>query len=199
MDGMHDILQPILRTDVSGMPIEWIHYQTAVKLYYTDQVAYTCGTHLLTVHGGTNAKTGKQSRLDIASIVATRGCNKRRHEHLAPALNNHTLFRRDGHLCMYCGHAFSHRDLSRDHIIPVVQGGQDVWTNVVASCKRCNNLKGGRTPEQANMRLIAVPFQPTYAEYVYLKGKNILGDQMAFLSAHFPRNSPLLRRTRKMS
>lgn len=193
------LLQPILRTDISGMPIEWIYYQTAVKLYYTDQVAYTCGTHLLTVHGGTNAKTGKQSCIDIASIVATHGCSKKLHRNLVPTLNNPTLFRRDGHLCMYCGQSFTYQDLSRDHIIPVVQGGQDIWTNVVTSCKRCNNIKGGRTPEQANLRLIAVPFQPTYAEYVYLKGKHILGDQMEFLSAHFPRNSPLLTRSGQKS
>jgi hypothetical protein len=45
-----------------------------------------------------------------------------------------------------------------------------VWTNVVAACRRCNNLKASRTPEQAKMQLIAVPFTPTYAEYIFLKG-----------------------------
>ena len=191
---MQDSRQPILRTDISGMPIEWIHYQTAVKLYYTDQVAYTCGTHLLTIHGGINAKSGLQSTIEVASIVATHGHTKHLYDRLVPGLNNPTLFRRDGHLCMYCGGHFDYRDLSRDHIIPVVKGGRDVWTNVVAACKRCNNIKGGHTPEEVGMRLLAVPFQPTYAEYVYLKGKSILADQMDFLSAHFPRNSPLLKR-----
>ena len=46
-------------------------------------------------------------------------------------------------------------------------------------------------PEQARMQLIAVPFVPTYAEYIYLKGRRILTDQMDFLRAHFPRKSPL--------
>ena len=46
-------------------------------------------------------------------------------------------------------------------------------------------------PEQAGMQLIAIPFAPTYAEYIYLKGRRILSDQMDFLRAHFPRKSPL--------
>jgi hypothetical protein len=66
-----------------------------------------------------------------------------------------------------------------------------VWTNVVAACRRCNNLKASRTPEQAKMQLIAVPFTPTYAEYIYLKGRKVLADQMEYLLTHFPRTSPL--------
>jgi hypothetical protein len=44
------------------------------------------------------------------------------------------------------------------------------------------------------MLLLAVPFTPTHAEYIYLMGRNVLADQMEFLRAHFPRSSPLLRR-----
>ena len=62
---------------------------------------------------------------------------------------------------------------------------------MVTACKRCNNHKAGRTPEQAGMELLAIPFTPTHAEYVYLQGRRILADQMEFLLAHFPRNSRL--------
>jgi hypothetical protein len=41
------------------------------------------------------------------------------------------------------------------------------------------------------MQLLAVPFVPTHAEYIYLSGRKILSDQMTFLLGHFPRNSPL--------
>jgi hypothetical protein len=44
------------------------------------------------------------------------------------------------------------------------------------------------------MQLIAVPFTPTYAEYIYLKGRRVLADQMQYLLAHIPRSSPLHRR-----
>jgi hypothetical protein len=37
---------------------------------------------------------------------------------------------------------------------------------------------------------------PTYAEYIYLKGRRVLADQMEFLLAHIPRTSPLHERLR---
>ena len=192
---MSGLQQLILRTDISGMPLEWIHFQSAVKLYYTKQVAYTCGTPLLEVRGGINAKTGVRSALTLNSIIATIGSKQRLFTDVyTPPLNNPTLFRRDNNVCMYCGKRYANNDLSRDHVIPTVKGGKDVWTNVVTACKSCNSHKGGRTPEQANMPLLAVPFMPTYAEYVFLQGRNILSDQMEFLSAHFPRSSSLRER-----
>ena len=44
------------------------------------------------------------------------------------------------------------------------------------------------------MELLAIPFCPTHAEYIYLQGRKILNDQMDFLLAHFPRNSVLRKR-----
>ena len=83
------------------------------------------------------------------------------------------LFKRDAHTCLYCGHPFQARDLSRDHVRPLSTGGSDAWANVVTACKRCNNHKAGQTPEEAGMTLLAVPFTPTHAEYVYLQGKRV--------------------------
>jgi len=71
-----------------------------------------------------------------------------------------------------------------------------VWTNVVTACRRCNNHKGGRNPEQAGVQLVAIPFTPTYAEYIDLKGRRVLADQMEYLFTHFPRTSPLHERLR---
>ena len=47
--------QMVLRTDVAGMPLEWIDYKEAARLYHQDQVAYTCGSPLYQLYGGTNA------------------------------------------------------------------------------------------------------------------------------------------------
>ena len=93
--------------------------------------------------------------------------------------------------------SFPSSALSRDHVRPFCQGGKDVWNNVVAACRRCNNHKASRTPEQAGMQLLAVPFTPTYAEYIYLKGRRVLADQMGYLLAHFPRSSPLHARIKR--
>ncbi len=191
----NDLSLQILRTDASGMPLEWIDYRDAVRYYHGGLVAYTCGSELFEIHGGINARTGRRSIIRVHSIVATlgeRGAARRRRR--PPPLDNRALFKRDAWICMYCARRFPERELSRDHVTPLSQGGLDVWNNVVTACKRCNHHKAGRRPEEAGMELVAIPFTPTHAEYIYLKGRRILADQMAFLEAHFPRNSPLRQR-----
>jgi 5-methylcytosine-specific restriction endonuclease McrA len=176
------------------MPIEWVTYQNAVRLHFNDQIAYTCGSNIMTIHGGINAASNIRSKVTVNSIIATYGSNKKNVDECSPPLNNRTLFKRDNHLCLYCGKKFDTDKLSRDHVTPLFQGGRDLWANVVSACKRCNNAKAGRTPEQANMELLAIPFVPTHAEYIFLQGKVILFDQMEFLKQHFPRTSPLRNR-----
>ena len=194
---MVHLSQQVLRTDLAGMPLEWVDYRSAARLYFLGQVAYACGNRLFLLRGGVNAATKCRSTLVISSIIATHGYHhtgKKLKEDYRPPLSNRTLFQRDDHICMYCGGRFSHRHLSRDHVRPISRGGRDHWNNVVTACVRCNNYKAGRTPEAAGMELLAVPFTPTHAEYIFLMGRNVLADQMGFLRAHFPRTSPLLRR-----
>lgn len=191
---MIDASLRVLRTDVSATPIEWIGVEEAVKLYCQEQVAYPMGTPLCLVRGGVNAKTGLRSVVEVHSIICTEGRQRskgRHHPDYVPPLNNTALFRRDAGICMYCGNGHRARDLSRDHILPLSRGGRDTWTNVVTACRRCNHFKGNRKPEEAGLQLFAVPFTPTHAEYIYLSGRRVLADQMEFLKAHFPRNSPL--------
>ena len=176
------------------MPIEWVSFKDAVRLHFNSQIAYTCGTDIMVIHGGINAKTDTRSIVNVNSIIATFGSNKTLANNYESPLNNRTLFNRDNHICLYCGNKFSPINLSRDHVTPLFQGGKDLWVNVVSACKRCNNAKAGRTPEQANMELLAIPFTPTQAEYIFLQGKVILFDQMKFLKQHFPRKSPLRNR-----
>ena len=183
-----DLQQQVLRTDVAGMPLEWIGYQDAVRLITLQQVSYSLGRIVYRIHAGI------QSVIDVSAIIASYG----HHPHTqlfsdsyTPPLSNKALFRRDQSLCLYCGVQFPNSLLSRDHVKPLSQGGLDSWANVVTACKRCNNHKAGRTPEQAGMELLAIPFTPTHAEYVYLQGRRILADQMEFLLAHFPRHSRL--------
>lgn len=194
---MGDLQQLILRTDLAGMPLEWVDYRDAVRLHCLKLIAYSCGAVLYRIHGGINTRTGRRSLVEVNAIIATRGnhyAQARLRDDYTPPLNNHALFQRDGQVCLYCGNPFPKHLLSRDHVRPLSQGGPDSWNNVVTACIRCNNRKAGRPPETAHMELLAIPFIPTHAEYVYLQGRSILADQMEFLRAHFPRTSPLHNR-----
>jgi 5-methylcytosine-specific restriction endonuclease McrA len=75
-------------------------------------------------------------------------------------LNRRNLFARDHNQCQYCGRSFPTSELSIDHVTPRSQGGGDSWTNLVCACVRCHARKGGRTPEQAHMKMIRAPRQP---------------------------------------
>jgi 5-methylcytosine-specific restriction endonuclease McrA len=67
---------------------------------------------------------------------------------------------RDQNTCQYCGRKRPPSELTLDHVTPVVQGGKKTWDNIVTACKPCNQKKGGRTPEQANMKLLKKPTEP---------------------------------------
>ncbi len=70
------------------------------------------------------------------------------------------VYRRDRGVCAYCGRAISFEDASMDHIVPQSLGGPATWENLVNACRRCNEKKANRTPEQANMPLRFKPFTP---------------------------------------
>src|SRR3979409_487001 len=69
----YPLSQQILRTDVSGMPLEWVDYREAARLYPTDPVAYTCGTLLYRVDCATSPRPGRRTIVDVNSIIATLG------------------------------------------------------------------------------------------------------------------------------
>lgn len=43
--------------------------------------------------------------------------------------------------CHYCGARVPPRDLTMDHVVPVVRGGRSTRGNVVPCCKPCNDQK----------------------------------------------------------
>ncbi len=74
--------------------------------------------------------------------------------------NRRNLFARDNNTCQYCGKRFGSSQLSLDHVIPRSRGGTATWQNIVCACTKCNVRKGGRTPAEANLRLIRPPVKP---------------------------------------
>lgn len=88
-------------------------------------------------------------------------------------LNRRNLFARDRNRCQYCNRIFPTSELSLDHVIPRSRGGQDTWENLVCSCIRCNARKGGRTPDEAHMKLWRKPERPKRNPLIALR----LGNQ----------------------
>ena len=74
--------------------------------------------------------------------------------------NRRNIFLRDENRCQYCGKKFSTHQLSLDHVVPRSRGGQTTWENIVCACLECNVRKGGRTPDEARMRLFQRPVKP---------------------------------------
>ena len=78
------------------------------------------------------------------------------------ALSRRAVFARDDHRCQYCG---AQAD-SIDHVMPRSRGGPHVWENLAAACRPCNLRKRDRTPDEAGMRLAAVPRPPRDGSWV---------------------------------
>lgn len=102
----------------------------------------------------------KTVRFDIAvpRIIRLVSCDKLPAQRVK--LNRRNLFARDHNQCQYCGNRFPTSELSIDHVLPRSQNGPDTWENLVCACVKCNSRKGGRTPDQAHMKLIRKPVQP---------------------------------------
>lgn len=183
----------ILKLDLAGRPISWISREQGALLYCRDQVASEAGIEFVRLRGGISRATGERSVLFVSTIVASHG-RVRQYDLLndVPPLTNKNLFRRDNHMCMYCGEYLYDCELTRDHVVPASRGGADTWENVVTACRICNHRKADRLLDETGMRLLAVPYAPNRAEGLILENRDILGDQMDFLRAHAGKRAKLL-------
>lgn len=56
------------------------------------------------------------------------------------------IYLRDGCACVWCGFAVEDgATLTLDHVKPHSKGGSNHETNLVTSCKRCNDSRGARS------------------------------------------------------
>ena len=94
------------------------------------------------------------------------------------------VFSRDCNTCQYCDGSMPRSQLNLDHVVPRTQGGLTTWENVVCSCISCNRRKGGRTPEQAGVKLRRQPRRPVWSPLLssmpegvrYLEWRPFLGE-----------------------
>lgn len=179
----------ILIVDSHGQPVRWAVLARAARYRAAGKVITDLGENLFAMTGGTQESSGRRSEFITSSIVMIRGRHRIPLGYAHVGLTKHRLFARDRQICGYCGGHFAEGDLTVEHILPVSRGGQHDWTNVVTACRSCNTRKGNRTPEEAHMPILYVPYRVCRNEGFILSNRRILADQMAFLQATLPRHS----------
>ena len=90
----------------------------------------------------------------VRLLRALRGARK------AIKFSRENVYARDGGRCQYCGAGVRRDEITYDHVVPRALGGKTTWENIVTACIGCNQRKGGRTPEQAGMKLRSSPVKP---------------------------------------
>lgn len=182
----------VLALDIAGTPFRWMKPTRAASYLANGKVAWSLGAEdAFVLHGG-HQRTGCRSQIDVPAVIAlarSEGLGKHMGA-LRLGKQNQLLFKRDRGICAYCGKQGHH--MTRDHIVPLGQKGRDIWENVVTACRPCNERKACRTPDQAGMPLLYLPYVPTRAEHFILSGRHILTDQMDYLAARLPIHSRAL-------
>lgn len=183
----------VLITDSSGQPKEWQPFRVAACYIARGKVLWSIGDPIKTFLGGMNVD-GEQSQIDIAPILGVTGplLGEKFANRTSLYVEREVLYARDRYICAYCGDNLKFSDkLTIDHILPQSRGGKNIWMNAVTSCKSCNHSKAAKTPEEAGMPLLYVPYIPNAQEKFIMKQRNILVDQMDFLAARIPKHSRL--------
>jgi 5-methylcytosine-specific restriction endonuclease McrA len=93
------------------------------------------------------------------------------------ALNRRSIFARDGYKCQYCGAAAE----NIDHVVPRSRGGEHVWENVVAACKRCNSRKEDHLPHEVGLRLAKMPTRPMGRAWILLAEAGVRSEWLPYL------------------
>lgn len=138
-------------TPISILPLSVIDWQHAIKLYFLERV------EILENYPGKVIRSEHLS-IQIPSVVMTKEYfNFKKNV----KFSKHNLFLRDLYACQYCGETFRESELTNDHVIPRVAGGQTSWENCVSSCRHCNSKKGHKLQKPLKM-----PFKPDYYSLV---------------------------------
>lgn len=135
----------------SYQPIGRISWQRAMTLFFLDKVEVIEEYENRLVRSVTIS-------IQMPSIV--RFLNKVRRKKKAVKFSRENVYTRDKGRCQYCGNRTPRAESTYDHVIPRRSGGKTVWENIVISCRVCNQNKGGRSPQQAGMRLRNRPVRP---------------------------------------
>jgi len=133
----------------------------AIKNQYNKRIGY----EVISYYPGRFFMDTKGREHPVPAVVRSIQYIKKRGS--AVPLNRKNVFIRDKFCCQYCGKQFAPQDLTYDHVIPRCQWTKKTtattWDNIATACIDCNHAKGGKTPQQAGMKLLKKPIEPQVA------------------------------------
>jgi 5-methylcytosine-specific restriction endonuclease McrA len=153
-----------LLLNYNGEPLQFVDVQRAIKLLLKDRVEVAAGLTGEPCFWDETVTSPTQDFKFPAVLRLKYYVNKRARKK-SPRFQKKVLFNRDSWKCQYCGVELCYAAITVDHIYPASRGGQTSWRNCVAACKNCNGKKGNKTPEEAGMKLLKQPVEPTPMHY----------------------------------
>jgi 5-methylcytosine-specific restriction endonuclease McrA len=94
--------------------------------------------------------------IEVPSVLKLTYYVKVPYRAMIPPLTRRAVLKRDGWKCAYCSAPAD----TIDHVIPRSRGGSHDWSNVVASCKKHNIVKGDRLLSELGWTLRFTPGPP---------------------------------------
>lgn len=136
--------------DLSYRPVDVVHWTDAITMLFSDKVEV--------IEEYEHEVRSTYMVIRVPAVV--RLLRRFRRDKKPVRFSRVNIYARDGYRCQYCGDRCKMGELTYDHVMPRSRGGRTEWTNIVSACSTCNGRKGGRTPEQAGMKLLKKPVQP---------------------------------------
>lgn len=163
--------EPVLLLNVNFEPLHACNMRRAIALIMTEKAE-------VVVNGRGFIHTSTRE-FEAPSVIRLVTMVKRPRPRLS--LAKREILRRDNFTCQYCGKKST--NLTIDHVIPRHMGGTHSWDNLAAACHACNRRKGGKTVEQADMRLLRQPYEPSpSAEYRFSRHAEQFQEWLPFIT-----------------
>jgi len=158
-------MREVLLLNSNGEPLSLIPWTRALTLVLKQKV------HVYEYFEGESVRSA-ECEFKLPSVIALLRYvmipNRRR-----VGLSKKNALIRDGYECQYCRGQLTEATATLDHVIPTCRGGAHDWTNVVSSCKPCNNRKDSRTPEEARMTMKRTPWIPSRVLLIRERGERM--------------------------
>lgn len=150
----------VLQLDWRWMPERRISWQRAVKLWFNERAEVLETYEHETI-------SSPSTTIKVPSVIRIKEPYKN-NKGKKLTFSKNLVFARDKGRCVYCDVLVSKHNKTIDHVLPSSRGGKTNFTNCVLCCKKCNDKKADKTPEEAGMKLKHQPYEPNVLDLRFL-------------------------------